>query len=237
MDQNPTENNGNYRRVLERGRERIGAVMGAEGRRGKVLITPANLLTLVRLAIIPLFWFTFLSHSWTLNVVATLLFSLGALTDLWDGRLARGRGEVTVFGNFMDPLVDKLLVLSAFWGILLIEDFGNWFEFALLMVILITIRETALTILRIRGLSSGSAVVTSFWGKLKTTVQLVTLIAGQVAFNVRDILFSTGHPLRLLEGDPFLFTLLSMFALSTLTTLVSGALYIRDIFFLKGGRG
>ena len=76
------------------------------------MITAANWLTLIRLVVVPLFWYGFLSDSPLLRVLATILFIGGALTDLYDGKLARKRSEETAFGNFMDQLADKLLVLS-----------------------------------------------------------------------------------------------------------------------------
>jgi len=219
-----------YRQALERGKQRIGEVLGAEGTQGKTLVTLANRLTLIRLLIVPLFWGLFFSGRFWLEFAATCLFSIGALTDLYDGKLARRRGEITPFGNFMDPLADKLLVLSAYWSILIRENLGAGEWMALVLVGLISLREAGLTVMRIQAITGKGAVVTSFWGKLKTTTQLVTLIFTMVVFNLRDFLARVGHPFALLNGELFHSVVIGLFFICTVTALVSGALYLQTRF-------
>ena len=234
MNTGRVEVNRVYRKVVSRSRQRIGDVLGTETGKGRVMVTTANGLTLGRLAIVPFFWYCFFSRLWWLELVATLLFAFGALTDLWDGILARRRDEVTAFGNFMDPLADKLLVLSAYWALLIREDFGGCFSLALIMIGLITVREISLTLLRIWAIGSGSAVVTSVWGKLKTGIQLVTLLLTLAAMNLRDLLAHSGRPATFLEGAWFFIAVTALLFLCSVTSLVSGALYFAGMAHRRG---
>ncbi len=230
------DNRSTYREALERGRDRIGSVLGAQTPSGRVTVTLSNYLTLTRLVIVPLFWYGLLSESWGLNVVSTLLLAAGAITDLWDGKLARRRGQVTPFGDFMDPLADKFLVLSGFWGIVIHEPFGRFWIIALVLVSMISIREIGITLLRVSAIRSGTSIVTSAWGKWKTGVEITTLLATLVAMNIRDYLINNGFPYNPFIGDLFNAGVLILFFLSTLTALVSGWIYLQEFNLAKSTR-
>jgi len=191
-----------------------------------VTITVPNWLTLLRLAIVPLLWWCFFQDSPYLRIAATFLFIAGALSDLWDGMLARRLGQVTAFGDFMDPLADKLLTLSAFWAILLREDFSVWFIPALICAVLITFRETAITVLRTWAIGGGTSLVTSLWGKWKTGIQLVTLIWGLLMLNLADLLPAQTKPSIWLQSDWFDMMMAGLFFLCAASSLISGTLYI-----------
>lgn len=228
MGLSKADNRRAYREALDRGRERIGAVLGTETPAGRVTVTLPNYLTLGRLIVVPFFWYGFLSPAWGLQVTATLLFAMGALSDLWDGKIARRRGEITRFGDFMDPLADKLLVLSGFWAVIVREQLG-WFDpAALLFVVVITLREAGLTLLRVKLIRVGSAIVTSLWGKWKTAVQLIALLATMTALNVRDLLVANGYSPEPFVGEPFSCTVTLLFLLSAATSVISAALYLRE---------
>lgn len=218
------------RNAWNRGRERITAVLGAESPTGRVTITIPNYLTLTRLIIVPIFWCCFFSGKLSLEIASTLLFAFGAITDLYDGKLARRLGQETAFGDFMDPLVDKLLVLSGFWAIYIRQDYSDLTTFAFVMIALITAREITLTLLRIWAIGDGSSVVTSGWGKWKTGIQLTTLLFAMVAFNVRDLLLANDkweEFSSLLLSHGFTVLLIILFILSASISLFSGALYFR----------
>lgn len=227
------------RRLWQRGREWLGAILGMEGPNGRITVTIPNYLTLIRLLIVPLFWYWFFGGRWSLEVTATLLFAFGAITDLWDGKLARRLGQVTPFGDFMDPLADKVLVLSGYWAILLREEIGVAEVLAYIWVVLITLREIAITLLRIWTIGDGTSMVTSTWGKWKTAIQLTTLLFALVAFNVRDGL--TAHNVWLplqnwLHSEMFWGLINVLFFLSASSSLLSGALYLRDCLFVNKKR-
>ena len=215
--------------TIKRSRNVIGSLLGTDGGQGKVTITAANWLTLIRLAIVPMFCFCFFSSALSLTISSTFLFVIAALTDVLDGKLARLRGEVTAFGDFMDPLADKLLVLTTFWSLLIREDFRGLFLVGIILVILITLRELGLTLMRIWAISGGSSVVTSIWGKWKTGVQLTTLIFTLVVLNLRDILAAFHQSTTIFDGYGFIILVTSLFFLSALTSLVSGGMYLMSV--------
>ena len=169
--------------------------------------------------------------------MSTFIFVVAALTDILDGKLARQRGEVTAFGDFMDPLADKLLVLTAFWSLLIREDFKSLQAAALVCVVLITLREIGLTLMRIWAISGGSSVVTSIWGKWKTGVQLTTLIFTLVMLNLRDTLAALHLNIPIFKSFGFNALITGLIFLSALTSLISGSMYVISAFKArKSGR-
>ncbi len=228
MEPNINESDNQLVATIERGRDKIVSALGVKRPEGRVTVTAANWLTMIRLAIVPLFWFVFFSHNLVFEILATFLFIAAALTDLYDGKLARRRGEETAFGNFMDPLADKLLALSAFWALLIRENFDGLFLVALICIVLITVREIGLTVMRITAIQGGSSVVTSMWGKWKTGVQLTTLIFTLAVLNLRDLLETYGRPAGLFDRNGFLMVICVLFFLSALTSLISGGVYLKS---------
>ncbi|MCF7810332.1 CDP-alcohol phosphatidyltransferase family protein [bacterium] len=216
-------------------KKNIRSLLGAKSKHSDVTVTPANWLTMLRLALVPAFIYCFLfSGKLSLEITSTFIFIIAAITDLIDGILARRRGEITPFGNFMDPLADKLLVLSGFWVIWIREDFNGFIVLALVWIILISIREIGLTIMRVLAISGGSSLVTSGWGKLKTTVQLTTLIFTLLALNVRDILLLYHIDTPIFKGVGFLILVNILFFLSAMSSLISGGLYLKGALTKKG---
>ncbi len=224
-----------YKSAWIRGRDKITAVLGVESPK-RVTITIPNYLTITRLVIVPIFWYLYFSGKLSFEIAATLLFAFGAITDLFDGKLARRLGQETAFGDFMDPLVDKILVLAGFWALYVRIDYLNYTAIAFVLIVLITTREIALTLMRIWAIGGGSSVITSAWGKWKTGIQLTTILFAMVAYNVQDILINTGVwlPLAdLIQTSGFTVLLVIMLALSTTSSLASAALYFRGTSFRR----
>jgi len=213
----------------------IGSRLGAESPNGRITVTLANWLTILRLIIVPAFLCCFQSGILSLEVLATFLFIVGALTDLYDGKLARWRGEETPFGKFMDPLADKLLVLAAYWALLIREDFRGLFYLALIWIALITLREIGLTVMRILAIGGGSSIVTNIWGKWKTGIQLTTLIFTLLALNLRDLMITIENPLHLFDGSGFFILVNALLFLCAATSLISGGFYLRGSSVRTGG--
>src|SRR5207244_13567606 len=117
----------------------------------RVKINRPNQLTLLRLLLIPFFLVFTINDNVYTRVSALLIFIAASLTDLYDGRLARARGEVTTLGTFLDPLPDKLLISSAFIAFVEIPEIHvpAW------MVVLIIGREFLITGLRTLAVSYG----------------------------------------------------------------------------------
>lgn len=130
----------------------------------------ANRITLIRLALIPVFLFFFLTDFVpSSRYIAVAVFLLAAVTDSVDGHIARKYNQITDFGKFIDPLADKILVVSALVGMV---QFG---QVSALAVIIIIAREFIVTGLRIIAISSGQVIAAAPSGKLKTVIQIVVI--------------------------------------------------------------
>ncbi|MFD2189725.1 CDP-diacylglycerol--glycerol-3-phosphate 3-phosphatidyltransferase [Pistricoccus aurantiacus] len=133
-----------------------------------------NLLTLARIAFIPLLVMVFyLPYNWSL-LLAAGLFGLAALTDWLDGFLARRWNQSTPFGAFLDPVADKLMVVVAL--ALLIERFDTpWLTLPALVIIG---REIVISALRewMAEMGNRGLVAVSWIGKVKTTLQMIAIL-------------------------------------------------------------
>jgi CDP-diacylglycerol--glycerol-3-phosphate 3-phosphatidyltransferase len=151
------------------------------------LITPANLLTSLRVLLVPVYLWLFSLHTWTSMILALVVFVVAAVTDLYDGRLARSRKEITKLGKFMDPLADKFLVIGA------LAQFGIMGLVNLWLVGIIILRDIWVTALRILALSRGTELKTSGNAKMKTAIQLTVIITIIVFTGARIIARHFGY--------------------------------------------
>ncbi|MBQ0110564.1 MAG: CDP-diacylglycerol--glycerol-3-phosphate 3-phosphatidyltransferase [Oscillospiraceae bacterium] len=138
-------------------------------------MTLPNKLTLTRIIVTPIFLLC-LCIPFPHNLLVALILFIGAsITDGIDGNYARKHGLVTDFGKFLDPLADKMLTTAAFLGFL----YQGWGTGIVYVTFIILFREFLVFSLRLTAVSSGNAVViaANFWGKLKTVVQMVAIIA------------------------------------------------------------
>ena len=132
-----------------------------------------NKLTTLRVIMIPFFVFFFLwqnGENYTFRMIALALFIIASLTDLLDGKIARKYNLVTNFGKFMDPLADKLLVCSALICLIELNALPAW------MVIVIISREFIISGFRLIASDNGVVIAASYWGKFKTTFQMVSVV-------------------------------------------------------------
>ncbi len=137
-----------------------------------------NKLTLLRVALIPFFVVLLLlsARYAYLNHAAVVVFIIASLTDLFDGKLARKYDMVTNFGKFMDPLADKLLVISALICLLKLDMIPVW------AVLLITAREFIISGFRLVAAEKGLVLAASKMAKVKTTVQMIMTISIMMDF-------------------------------------------------------
>ena len=153
----------------------------------KGLWTPANVVTLVRICLVPVFVVALISPwpQWlglpqvaddAKGLVAAGIFILISCTDWLDGYLARSRGEVTDFGKFMDPLADKILVAAALLALVELGSLPSW------VVLVILAREFIVSGVRMVAASEGAVIAASWYGKAKTVFQMVAI----VLFTVKD---------------------------------------------------
>lgn len=131
-----------------------------------------NKLTLFRVILIPFFVLFMLvnitgdADKW----IALTIFIVASLTDLLDGKIARKYNLITDFGKFMDPLADKLLVCSALICLVSLGRIPAW------IVIIIIAREFIISGFRLIAADNGRVIAASYWGKFKTTFQMIMVI-------------------------------------------------------------
>lgn len=132
-----------------------------------------NKLTTLRVILIPFFVIALLAFNGSvplLRYLAVAIFIVASLTDLLDGKIARKYNLVTNFGKFMDPLADKLLVCSALICLTALGQMPAW------MVIVIVSREFIISGFRQIAVEQGIVIAASYWGKWKTTFQMIAVI-------------------------------------------------------------
>lgn len=131
-----------------------------------------NLLTLIRIIMIPIFIvMTSISPSTAMHIAAAVVFAIASFTDYLDGYLARKWHVVTNFGKFADPLADKMLVMSAFIMLVGLEQAPAW------VAAIIICRELAVTGLRLLLVENGGTVLAAAMpGKIKTVTQMLSII-------------------------------------------------------------
>ena len=132
-----------------------------------------NMLTLLRVAMVPFFVLSFLGGNY---MVAFVIFVAAAITDALDGFIARKKNIVTDFGKLMDPLADKILTISALVCLMDVgADFVNsW------VVMIILARELIVTGIRQLAMGENTVIAASWWGKAKTVSQMVAIIGVMV---------------------------------------------------------
>ena len=131
-------------------------------------MTTASKITLARVELIPVFMALLLLHQ---NVAALIVFIVASATDFVDGYIARHYNQVSDFGKFLDPLADKLLVISA----MLI--FIQWGRMPAWVVMLVLTREFAVSGLRMIAAANGNVIAAGWSGKVKTASTMVGLCA------------------------------------------------------------
>jgi len=164
-----------------------------------------NKLTMGRIFAIPVFIVVFMLG---FRIAATIIFILAALTDMLDGHIARKHNLVTNFGKLMDPLADKLLVMSALICLVELGDVAGW------MVAVILGREFIITGMRQVAATQGIVIAAGTTGKIKTITQMIAI------------------PLLILDNWPFSMLSFNLpmdiifLWIALIMTIVSGAEYI-----------
>ncbi len=148
----------------------------------RMQMNPANTVTIARMVLIPVFLLVLLADwpRWinATGIIADLrpwiaagVFALLAGTDGVDGYLARSRNEVTTFGKFLDPLADKLLVTAALLALIELNVLPAW------IAMVIIAREFIVSGLRMVASAEGTVIAASWYGKVKTVIQILAIIA------------------------------------------------------------
>lgn len=130
----------------------------------------ANCLTLSRILLTFLFMVFLFKEGVVYRTLALLTFLVASVTDFYDGEIARRKKEISDFGKLMDPIADKILVLSAFLAFVQLQLVPAW------MVVLILARELLITGVRLLALSKGVVLSATRGGKHKTATQMVAVL-------------------------------------------------------------
>ncbi|MBE5753487.1 MAG: CDP-diacylglycerol--glycerol-3-phosphate 3-phosphatidyltransferase [Clostridiales bacterium] len=184
-----------------------------------------NKISLVRIAMIPVFVLVFFLKALPYNyVIAAVIFLVAAATDFVDGRIARSRGLVTNLGKFLDPIADKVLVASAFILLLaakedIFGELGRFLEIVYIgvavCVCLILARELIISAFRQIAATNGIVMAAEKLGKYKTATQdaciFFMILAGSFSGTFGRIILGTG---------------LVLFAAATVLTVLSGVTYV-----------
>jgi len=165
-----------------------------------------NTLTIIRIALIPIFLVFLMIQTQLGAIIAVVIFTIAAVTDGLDGYIARKRKEVTKVGKLLDPLADKLLITSALVSLVELGKLPSW------IVIIIISREFIISGLRMVAATEGIVISASIWGKIKTITQIIAIIS------------------VLLDTQPFSFSNLrfsgAVLIISLVFTIISGIDYI-----------
>ena len=182
------------------------------------MVNLPNALTVLRLVLVPVFIVLGLQQSWSALWAAFVVFAVAAITDRFDGELARSWGQITDFGRIADPIADKALTLCGF-GLLSYQGYLPWW-----LTILIAVRELGITAMRAFFLRRGVVVSANQAGKLKTFMQMVAL---------GTLLIPWAHFTAMNEANEWWVVLLirlgQIFAgVALALTLYSGFMYVID---------
>ena len=183
-----------------------------------------NKLTLLRIILVPFFIVSILIDFPLRYLVSGVIFGIASVTDSLDGRIARSQNLVTDFGKFADPLADKILVISALVCFLQTGLLG---AYGAIPVVVVLFREFAVSGIRLLAASSGKVVAANIWGKIKTVSQMVGIMSIFAMQSVLEIMKLVNYPVQGLS-DIFLFIGIAIVWISTLFTIISGVIYIKD---------
>jgi len=198
---------------------------------GGMPLNAANSVTLARMVLIPVFllvmladwprWFTapgvlYAARPW----IAAGVFAVLAATDGVDGYLARSRNEVTTFGKFLDPLADKLLVTAALLALIDMRVLPSWIAFVIIA------REFIVSGLRMVASAEGTVIAASWYGKIKTVLQIAAILL----FIVKDsaTFLSLSHDLQLwIQATAW--TVMGAAVVMTIMSMVDYFMHARDV--------
>ena len=189
----------------------------------------ANKLTIIRVVLVPIMviipffniqgeWLGIPITYWIIN----LIFIIASITDKLDGYIARSRNQVTTFGKFLDPLADKILVLTAMIMLVEFTKLPAWIS------IVVLTREFIVSGYRLIAVEKGNKVIAaSIWGKLKTVTQMIAIILAFIDIN-EFFAFASGN----LTGSTLILNITAsvIMVISVIATVFSGVDYI------KGGK-
>ena len=207
----------------------------------------ANKLTVFRMILVPIF--VIIGYLGVLGAITgellgiptfmwimNLVFIIASITDKLDGYIARSRNQVTTFGKFLDPLADKILVLSA---LVMLVEFGKipaWIP------IIVLAREFVVSGYRMLASQKGGKVIAaSIWGKLKTVTQMIAIILLFIdRFNFCDFIIANTDEIQAMQSTIQIYMTTPEIVFNVITSVLMIISVIATIFsgydYLKGGK-
>ena len=187
----------------------------------------ANKLTIFRIILVPIMviipFLGIQGELFTIPItylIIDLIFIIASITDKLDGYIARSRNQVTTFGKFLDPLADKILVLTAMIMLVEMGRLPAWIP------VIVLSREFIVSGYRLIAVEKGGKVIAaSVWGKLKTVTQMIAIILAFVDLNVFGECF-TGNLTGFAFGLNLVVTV--MMIIQTIATIFSGYEYLKE---------
>ncbi len=181
-------------------------------------LTIPNQLTLLRIILTPIFLYLILKKNASDQLTASIIFTIAAITDWYDGWYARKFGVISRIGQFMDPLADKILVTSALIAFAVLDYVFFW------MVWIIVIRDAIVTFNRIFALSIGKPIITHAIAKWKTFLQMLTIFLILIFLNFRNYYYNDPIPYSAQYFDIIGIPMIIV----TVLTVSSGLIYIYE---------
>ena len=187
-----------------------------------------NKLTVLRMILVPFFVAALLARQSLPHhyLIALAIFAAASYTDHLDGKIARSRNLITTFGKFMDPLADKIMVISALVCFVSLGLANVW------LVLLIIFREFMVTSVRLVAADSGVVVAANNWGKAKTVSQIIAILAVLFLQYLLELVSLGVLPaFTLFGGDPAAwFTLAGnvLILIAAALAVISGVIYLKQ---------
>lgn len=181
-----------------------------------------NKLTVLRMLLVPVFIILMYADPMPFNyLAAAIVFIAASVTDWLDGKIARSRNLVTTFGKFLDPLADKILVISA----LAVFVDNPVINMSAVPLVIIIAREFVVSGMRLLAMEDGVVIAAGIWGKLKTAFTMVTIVVIMVYLVIFcDIGADIGEAQELIRT----WVLGTLIWISALLTIISGVVYLKN---------
>ena len=177
-----------------------------------------NFLTSTRILLVPVFLYCLFADFSHGKLLALIVFIFAAITDAYDGKIARKYDIESKFGVYFDPLADKLLVLSAFYAFMFLPILSTTVK--LWMIILISFRDIFVTLMRTLMQYKGVTMITSKAGKLKTFLQISTINCILIYLILRS--YKVDIPSDILQYNSLYF----LMVITTMITFYTGIHYV-----------
>lgn len=176
-----------------------------------------NKITISRIGLAFIFMFFLSQEGLVSKYIAFIVFSLACFSDYLDGRIARRLNMVNDFGRLMDPIADKILILSAFLIFVEMKIVPAW------MVTIVIFRELVITGLRILAATRGKVLAASLAGKHKTISQMLTIFAILIFLIIKELALGAWSNEREVI---FKLSILYLMSITVILTLLSGISYL-----------